>query len=66
VIEAIGREAGRSELLDVGALPSRPGDPDELVADVTRLRDEVGFRPRVRLSDGLATTVAWWRERVVA
>jgi nucleoside-diphosphate-sugar epimerase len=63
VIEAIGREAGRPELLDIGALPSPAGDPAELVADVTRLRDEVGFRPRIQLAEGLADTVAWWRDQ---
>ena len=30
---------------------------------MTRLRDEVGFEPRVELDDGLAATVAWWREQ---
>ena len=61
VIETIGRIAGRPDLLDVGALPSRPGDPDSLVADVGRLRDEVGFRPLLTLDAGLAETVEWWR-----
>jgi nucleoside-diphosphate-sugar epimerase len=62
--EQIARIVGRDDLLEVGALPPRPGDPEELIADVTRLRDEVGFEPRVELADGLASTVAWWRERV--
>lgn len=61
VIEAIGAAAGRPELLDIGALPPRPGDPHELVADVARLRDEVGFVPSIGLDDGIARTVAWWR-----
>jgi nucleoside-diphosphate-sugar epimerase len=64
LIEAIAREAGRPELLDVGALPPRPGDPGELVAGVARLRDEVGFRPRIDLERGLAETVAWWRSQL--
>lgn len=63
VIEAVGRAAGRPELLDIGALPARPGDPPELVADVTRLREEAGFHARIRLEEGLAETVAWWRDQ---
>jgi nucleoside-diphosphate-sugar epimerase len=63
VVEAIGRIAGRPDLIDLGALPPRPGDPDRLVADVTRLREEVGFQPRIGLEQGLERTVAWWRER---
>lgn len=35
--------------------------PARLVADVSRLRDEVGFTPRHDLVSGLADTVAWWR-----
>lgn len=64
--EGVARAVGREELLDVGALAPRAGDPEELVADVTRLRDEVGFEPRIELDDGLAATVAWCRERVSA
>ena len=63
LIEAVGAAAGRPELLDVGALAPRPGDPDELVADVARLRGEVGFVPATGLDEGIAGTVAWWRER---
>lgn len=61
VIETLGAIAGRPDLLDIGALPARPDDPDVLVADATRLRDEVGFTPRFGLEDGLAETLAWWR-----
>jgi nucleoside-diphosphate-sugar epimerase len=60
LITAIGACAGQSDLLDVGALPARPDDPEELVADVGRLRDEVGFSARVGWEDGIAQTVRWW------
>ena len=52
--------------LGPGALPDREGDPPRLVADVTRLRDEVGFAPRIGLPEGLAGTLEWLRaaERV--
>ncbi len=41
------------------ALPD--GSPTRLVADISRLRDEVGFTPSHGLHSGLADTVAWWR-----
>ena len=63
VIEAIGAAAGRPELLDIGALAPRPGDPPQLVADVTRLRDEVRFAPAIGLREGIERTVAWWRDQ---
>jgi nucleoside-diphosphate-sugar epimerase len=61
VIAAIGAATAREDLLDIGALASRPGDPDELVAGIARLRDEVGFVPAIGLRDGIERTVAWWR-----
>ena len=32
-----------------------------VVADVQRLRDEVGFRPRFTLAGGLRDSIDWWR-----
>lgn len=62
VIMAIGEATGRVDLLDVGALAARVGDPDELYADPARLRDEVGFTPAIGLDAGIGSTVAWWRD----
>jgi nucleoside-diphosphate-sugar epimerase len=61
VIESIAALVGRQELVDWGAHPRPEGDPEVLLADVTRLRQEVGFTGRTSLADGLAAAVAWWR-----
>jgi nucleoside-diphosphate-sugar epimerase len=69
VSEVIARAAtatGRPELVHRGALPDRAGEPPSLVADVRRLREEVGYRPRWSLADGLADTVRWWQGQEVA
>jgi nucleoside-diphosphate-sugar epimerase len=58
VVAAVGRAAGREDLIRYGALPSRPGDPPEIVADVARLRDEVGWAPRESLAAGIERAVA--------
>ncbi len=63
VIELVGAAAGRPDLIRFGAVETRPGEPASLVADVRRLRYEVGFRPRITLEDGIADTVAWWQDR---
>jgi nucleoside-diphosphate-sugar epimerase len=57
----IGDLLGRRELVQIGALPPRPGEPPRLVADTTRLSREVGFRPAHDLESGLAATIGWWR-----
>ena len=61
VVTEIGVATGRLDHVDFGALPLRENDPSRIVADVSRLRDEVGFLPRIELSDGIAQTVDWWR-----
>ncbi len=63
-IELIGLAAGRPELLRIGALARRDGEPERLVANTRRLREEVGFHGEVGLEQGIADTVAWWRGRV--
>ncbi|GAC1438827.1 MAG: NAD(P)-dependent oxidoreductase [Solirubrobacteraceae bacterium] len=57
----VARETGRPELLRVGALPAREGEPAELVADVGRLRGELGWRPSLSFAEGIADSVRSWR-----
>ncbi len=62
----IGEAVGRPELIELGALPSRTGEPAELVARVTRLRDEVGFRPSLSPREAVEQTVSWWARQGAA
>jgi nucleoside-diphosphate-sugar epimerase len=59
----IARRLGRERLLRVGAVAGAENETPVLVADVTRLRDELGWSPRIELADGLDDVIAWWRER---
>jgi nucleoside-diphosphate-sugar epimerase len=58
VAHRLGELAGRPDLVRIGALPARPGDPTAMRARTDRLRNEVGFRPRQSLADGLADYVS--------
>lgn len=62
----IAGEIGREDLLRIGALPDREGEPGRLVADVGRLRHTVGFAPRLGLGEGLRATVEWWRKELAS
>ena len=64
VVSLIGEVCARPELVRLGALPTRPGEPDVLVADTTRLHEVVGFAGPRALGEGIAETVEWWRERI--
>lgn len=63
VIGLVAQAAGHPELLRVGALPRRAGEPERLVADTHRLRTEVGFSGEVTLERGITEAVGWWRDR---
>lgn len=53
VVRMLGEIAGQPQLVRLGAMEDRPDDPPSIVADVTRLRDEVGFTPSMDLHEGL-------------
>jgi UDP-glucuronate 4-epimerase len=66
-VELLSGALGRKALLEF--LPMQPGDVPATAADVTRLRERVGFEPNTSLADGLAAFVAWfldWKSRQAA
>lgn len=63
VIDRVAAAVGRTGLVRLGSKPASAGEPPELVGAVARLNDEVGWRSRIPIEDGLTTTVQWWRER---
>lgn len=65
VYRAAGR-LGRGELVELGAIPARDDEPPLIVADVRRLREELGWTPRHTLDEALDDTIDWWRRRLAA
>ena len=57
VVYTIADQLGRRDLVRLGAIPSSVNEPSELIADVGRLRDEVGFKPSYKLEQGIALTI---------
>ena len=53
----IADQLGRRDLVKLGAIPTRVNEPATLIADVGRLRDEVGFRPSYNLENGISLTI---------
>lgn len=56
----LGEIYGKPELIRIGAIPDRPGDPPRISASVTRLRNEVGFSPSISIADGLRNALEFW------
>ena len=40
--------------------PWRPGDVMHTQADITRAHEEVGYKPKTRIWEGLEKTIKWW------
>ncbi len=60
IARMMGDILARPDLVRLGALPDRPGEPPILVPNLRRQFDELGFHPRVPLRDGLAESCRYW------
>ena len=43
-------------------VPDRPGHDRRYSVDWTKIRDELGYAPRVGFEAGLAATITWYAE----
>jgi nucleoside-diphosphate-sugar epimerase len=60
----IGTLLNRTELLEFGALPYRPGDPMFICANNQRLMETTGWKPTIDLEEGLLRSIQWWQEQI--
>ena len=60
VFTRIAENTGNQDCLTFNA---HPPAGSKVVADVTRLRDELHYTCQTPFAEGIAKTVAWWRER---
>jgi len=64
IIELIGEKTGRHDLIHYGGISgSRPETP-LVVADIRRLKEEVGWRRKHDLASGIDKTISWWRAKI--
>ncbi|HYF24834.1 MAG TPA: NAD-dependent epimerase/dehydratase family protein [Baekduia sp.] len=61
LVEAIRDAAGLGQEFDPEFAPARQGELDRSCLDITRIRTELGFEPKVGLREGIAQTYAWVR-----
>jgi UDP-glucuronate 4-epimerase len=57
LVTALGRAARREVRVERAPVPL--GDVEATFADITRAHEELGWKPRIALADGLATVVKW-------
>lgn len=63
VTTRLGELLGRSDLIELGALPDREGEPPNLWGEASCLYKATGFRPEYSLDERLRQTVEWWISR---
>lgn len=59
MIAMLGEAMGRRPSIE--SLPEQPGDVRLTCADISRARDELGYRPSTPFAAGLRSFVAWFR-----
>ena len=49
-------------------IPKRPGEPDSTFADITKIKDELNWSPKISIEDGInrvLDNIDYWREAPV-
>ena len=64
LVEHIARLLDSRNPIAYGAIPAAANDPPLLVADTRRLREEIGWQPKIALEEGLQDAINWWRKVV--
>lgn len=64
IVYKIADIIGRRDLIQLGAIPTSSAEPPLVVADVTRLSNEVGCKPEYDLDKGITETINWWKSQI--
>jgi len=62
ITSTIGRLTGRSELIQLGAIPARANDVPLVIGSNARAA-ALGWQPQYDLESGLQQTIDWWRQQ---
>ena len=60
LIELLEKSLGRKATID--RQPPQPGDVPITFADITRARQYLGYNPKIKIEEGIALFVEWFRQ----
>jgi len=63
LVNHIATKLAATDRVDFGHYPRRPDDPQKISADISRLRDAIGWSPEYDLDSAIDNTIAWWKKR---
>ena len=61
VINMIAKKIGWEDLVKLGAIPTSDNEQSIIIADTSRLNNELEWFPKYTLSKGLEETINWWK-----
>jgi nucleoside-diphosphate-sugar epimerase len=64
VIYNIADMLGKRELVSLGSRPMPANETPLVVADISRLSNELGWKPQYDLDTGLNKTIEWWKNNI--
>lgn len=64
IINNLAKILTKTELINLGARAMPKDEPAQIVADTTRLKNELNWQPKYTLNDGLIKTVKWWGKQI--
>lgn len=64
IVMTLAGLTGGEDLVRMGTYPTPENEAPVILGDARRLNNEVGWTPSMNLEEGLAHTLAWWRERM--
>ena len=64
IVCKIARNLDREAMTEFGVVPSPANEPPLVVANVDRVLDEVGWRPKYDFDRGLEQTIEWWQNQL--
>jgi nucleoside-diphosphate-sugar epimerase len=60
LVETIGTQTGKGNLIQLGAVPTNKEEPPEIFAEASILK-QIGFIPQYSIDAGLKQTIGWWK-----
>ena len=64
IVNTIAENVGHHELIRLGGLKTTIDETPLLLADVSRLSNEVGWLPSYSLDDGILETITYWEQQL--
>jgi nucleoside-diphosphate-sugar epimerase len=64
IVQKIADIIGNSEKVRFGVVPVSENEPKRIVADVTRLQDEVKWKPSKDIAERLRENIDWWHLKI--